>query len=287
MKFYDYKGARIAVRQTGEGPPIIFVHCSSASHKEWLFAAQHYSSTHICLLPDMIGYGQSSGHLDEHGVPIACSDADVIAMLLRQQSEPADIVAHSYGAVACIEAARMVPEKVKSMFLVEPVTFHLLRSEEHRDIWKQLGRLAQTVIDADAKGDYRKAARAYMSYWIGHLKWMFSPRRFKKAIIQTVPKVAHEFRQVFLQDSDASVYRVIDCPITILTGGKSTKAAHRTTEVLSSQFRHCRTVSIPSAGHMMPFTHPAQTFELLNQHLLDAARDRIDPASDATGSAAT
>ena len=266
----------------GEGSPIIFVHCSSATHKEWLFAAQHYSSTHTCILPDLIGYGKSSGHLGDDGNPVHCTDADAIALLLDELDEPADVIGHSYGGVACIEAARLYPDKVKSLFLIEPVTFHLLRSGEHADVWKKLGKLAEKVTEADAAGDYPRATHHYMSYWIGSHKWIFSPNRFKQSVIRTVPKVAHEFRQVFHQDTDASVYQAIKCPVTLLTGGKSTNAAHRASVILDTHFPDSRIVEIAGAGHMMPITHPTQTFDLLCEHLSNASKDPIDPTFDAT-----
>lgn len=277
MRYFEHKGARVAVNQIGSGPPMIFVHCSSASHKEWLFAADHYKSTHTCIMPDLIGYGKTSGHLDNNGDAIECTDADVIAFLLDELEQPADIVAHSYGAVACLEAARHRPEKARSLFMIEPVAFHLLLGEEYADACEQAHRLGKGVASAEEAGDLNRAARIYMSYWIGFLKWTFSPRRFKDAVIRTVPKVAQEFRSIVKQRSDVTMLAKLDCPATLLKGAKSPLAAHAVVDILDQCLPDSSVSEIPKGGHMLPFTHPNDVFECLCEHM-----KRVDQRHPAT-----
>jgi len=273
VNYYRLNGATIAVRESGRGPPLIFVHCSSASHKEWLFAAQHFESTHRCLLPDLIGYGKSSSQFDAEGSPLPCSDADVVEMLLQRLDEPADVVGHSYGALACLEAACRLPRQVRSLFLVEPVTFYLLRTETHADLWNEVSDVARRIAAADAAGRGGKAAGIYMRYWLGRLRWMFAPSRFRQSVVRTIPKVAHEFRSVFHQDNDPSVFATIHSPVTLVTGAKSTAAAHATARILNEHLARSRTVEVAGVGHMMPFTHPVVVFDLLLDHLAWCATD--------------
>lgn len=267
VNFYEHKGARIAVNEIGEGPPMLFVHCSSASHKEWLFAADHFKASHSCLMPDLIGYGKTSGHLAADGSPVECSDADVVGLLLDNLDRPADIVAHSYGAVAALEAARSRPTRVKSLFLVEPVAFNLLRGFRDTKAGKEAFRIAKQVAAAEAAGDNRRAARIYMGYWIGLLKWTFSPARFKKSVLRTMPKVAHEFRYLTSPDAMSADYADLSCPVTMVKGGKSTPAAHAVIDVLAAALPDCRVEEIARAGHMAPFTHAEMVFELICGHL--------------------
>lgn len=252
---------------------MIFVHCSSATHREWLFAAQHFEGNRRCIMPDLIGYGKSSSQFDEHGEPFDCTDADVVTMLLQNLNEPADVIGHSYGAVACLEAARLLPEKVRSLFLVEPVTFYLLRNDDYAELWEEVSGVARRIAAADAAGQPKRAARIYMSYWLGPVRWACSPSRFKHSVMRTVPKVAHEFRSVFKQDNDPAMYVHLVCPVTLVSGARSTRAAHASAEILRAHLPDSRIISVPRAGHMIPFTHPAAVFDLLLQHLrrLDAA----------------
>jgi pimeloyl-ACP methyl ester carboxylesterase len=274
MNYYEHKGARIAVNEIGEGPPMLFVHCSSASHKEWLFAADHLKARHTCLMPDLLGYGKTSSHLDAGGKPVPCDDADVVVFLLDRVKEQADLVAHSYGAVVALEAARRRQHKVKSLFLVEPVAFQLLRTDRDPAASKEAFGIAERVAAAEAAGDTRRAARIYMGYWIGLLKWTFSPRFFKRSVLKSVPKVAHEFRYLSRQDAPLAGYADLSCPVTLVKGGKSTRAAHAVIDVLAADLPNCRVTEIAGAGHMSPFTHSAEVFELLCRHLGRPAHER-------------
>ena len=48
---------------TGEGPVLIFVHCSSASYKEWRFLFDLYRERYQIVAPDLLGYGANPyGH---------------------------------------------------------------------------------------------------------------------------------------------------------------------------------------------------------------------------------
>ena len=274
MRFFEHKGARIAVREMGSGPPIIFAHCSSASHKEWLFAADHFKATHTCIMPDMIGYGKSSGHLDEQGSPVECRDDDIFAFLLDDLDEPAHIVGHSYGAAACLEASRNRLESVRSFFMIEPVAFHLLQGDEYAGAREEAYRLADRVASAAEAGDIKRSARIYMSYWIGYLRWALSPRRFRDSVVRTVPKVAQEFRSIVGQECDVADLARIDCPVTLLTGARSTQAAHAVIDVLNQHIPHSNVIEIRKGGHMLPFTHPNEVFKHLSEHIRTFDRNR-------------
>ena len=267
VNFYEHKGARIAVYETGNGPPMLFVHCSSASHREWLFAAGHFKATRRCVLPDLIGYGKTSGHVDPDGTPIECTDADLVGFLLDRLDEPADVIGHSYGGLATLEAAVTRGDRIRSLFLVEPVAFHLLSESHDAKAWEEALGIASRVAAADANGDIRLAARIYMGYWIGRLKWAFSSRKFRDSVLRTVPKVAHEFRYLSRLETGTSSYGAITCPVTLVAGGRSTRAAHAVVDILDDQLPDCRVARIAAAGHMAPFTHRETTFDLLCEHL--------------------
>jgi pimeloyl-ACP methyl ester carboxylesterase len=273
VNFYEHKGATIAVNETGDGPPLLFVHCSSASHKEWRFVASHYQPVRTCLMPDLIGYGKTSGHLDDGGNPIQCTDADVVGFLLDRLDEPADIVAHSYGGVAALEAARSRRQRVRSLFLVEPVAFQVLDERRHAAAHRQAFGISERVAAAEAAGDTRRAARIYMGYWIGLVKWTFSPRYFKQSVLRTVPKVAFEFRYLSQLEAGSRNYRDLTCPVTLVQGSRSTLAAHAVVDELSTQLPNSTREEITGAGHMSPFTHPEAVFELVRAHLERAGRE--------------
>ena len=132
------------VQDDGQRPARVFHAFFSSSHREWLFAARLLAANHTCYLPDLMGYGETARQIGNSGQVVACRDSDILRAIAGMAGEPVDIVAHSYGAAACLEFALEHAEMVRSFFLVEPVSFQLLGTKGYRseyDEIHELGRL--------------------------------------------------------------------------------------------------------------------------------------------------
>jgi pimeloyl-ACP methyl ester carboxylesterase len=64
-KFKASDGEHIYVHVQGEGPPIIFLHGWTSSHKEWLDYAEQLSTDHQCYCWDARGHGGHQLQVDE------------------------------------------------------------------------------------------------------------------------------------------------------------------------------------------------------------------------------
>ena len=107
----------------GEGVPVIFVHGSMSTGMETFAGQKPLADAYRLILLDRRGYG---------GSPFTrCSDYDVDALdIVDLLEHPAHLVGHSYGAVACLVAASMQPEKIRSLTVIEPPAFGLVRGQE-------------------------------------------------------------------------------------------------------------------------------------------------------------
>jgi pimeloyl-ACP methyl ester carboxylesterase len=107
----------------GEGVPVILVHGSMSTGTETFSEQKALSDSYRLILLDRRGYG---------GSPFTrCSDFDVDAHdVVDLLEHPAHLVGHSYGAVACLVAAGMQPEKILSLTVIEPPAFGLVRGQE-------------------------------------------------------------------------------------------------------------------------------------------------------------
>jgi pimeloyl-ACP methyl ester carboxylesterase len=95
------------------------------------------------LAPDFIGYGSSAPWPADEPFK-ADADLDVFIAVAKKSRGPLHLVGHSYGAALALEAARRLGNRVESLTLVEPVSFHHLR-QERRPEWgetEQLGKAA-------------------------------------------------------------------------------------------------------------------------------------------------
>ena len=165
MKQLSVDGVEIAYLDAGKGPAVIIGHCSSASHKEWLPLIETLKSEWRVLAPDLIGYGQSAPWPADQPFSVG-ADVDVVLAIAKKAKGKLHLVGHSYGAALLLEAARTLGARVKSLTLVEPSLFHLLRG---RPEWAEVETLARAVLGAVAKGDHRTAAKSFMTYCLGPL----------------------------------------------------------------------------------------------------------------------
>lgn len=255
----------IAFLDEGEGPSVLLAHCSAASHREWAPLIDRLKDDWRILAPDFIGYGQSGPWPAEKPFSIE-ADVDALLAVADEAGEPLHLVGHSYGAALALEAARSLKDKVKSLTLVEPVSFHLLRLEDLPE-WQDVEALGQAVLDPVAKGDDKKAAAAFMGYWLGRWRWWIAPERFKNAIAATIPKVALEFSIAIDAKSTALDYAEIAAPTLLIKGSKTPPPTRAVTDLLGKTLPNVEVTTLKGAGHMSPFTHPKELNRLILDHL--------------------
>ncbi|MHB8644491.1 MAG: alpha/beta fold hydrolase [Thermomicrobiales bacterium] len=109
----------LAIRCEGTGPPLVFLHALGASSRYWSGRLGALTATHRCVLPDLLGFGQSpkpgdcayaiSDHLDALTTTLAEGDSP---------SEPIVLVGHSLGAILAIEFASRFPEHVRRVIVL-------------------------------------------------------------------------------------------------------------------------------------------------------------------------
>ncbi len=263
MKQLAVGGVEIAYLDEGKGPVVILGHCSSASHKEWRPLIEKLKADWRVLAPDFIGYGQSAPWPAEEPFAID-ADVNILLALAKKVKGKLCLVGHSYGAALALEAARSLGPRVKCLVLVEPVSFHLLR-QEGRPEWAEVETLGRHVLGAVATGDDREAAKAFMTYWLGRLRWWLSPERFKTAITATIPKVALEFGIAIDVQTTLADYAEITAPTLLIAGGNTRAPTRAVADLLAAALPNATLAILKGAGHMSPFTHPTE----LNRMILD------------------
>ena len=108
-------GTSIAYERRGHGPPLVMVHGSSVDHTRWGGVVGALAERFTLLMVDRRGRGRSG---DGPSYAIEREFEDVVAVL-EASPEPARVLAHSYGAICCLEASRMTT-RIERMALYEP-----------------------------------------------------------------------------------------------------------------------------------------------------------------------
>jgi pimeloyl-ACP methyl ester carboxylesterase len=118
-----------------------------------------------------------------------------------------------------------------------------------------------------AEGNDREAAKAFMTYWLGRLRWWLAPEKFKSAIAATIPKVALEFGIAIDAQTTLEDYAAITAPTLLIVGGKTRAPTRAVIELLGATLPSATVETLRGAGHMSPFTHPAELNRLIVERL--------------------
>lgn len=264
-------GLTVRYLDSGTGEPVILVHCSSATHREWLGTIRALGEGYRTLAPDLIGYGSTDPWPE--GVPFnPHADVELVHTLVRSVGAPVHLVGHSYGGAVVLEVARLAGDAIRSVTLVEPVAFHVLREAGRDAEWKEVRGIADAVRSRVDRGDRAGAAGIYMSYWIGRLRWWLMPSRQKDYVVRTVTKVAHEFGMIGGTNIPLDAYRALTSPVRLIAGSRTRASARAAVEVLSAALPNAHVRIVEGAGHMSPITHADAVSTLVVEHITKGER---------------
>jgi len=115
-------GAQVAagmrITLTGAGsPPLFFVHGFACDGTDWRGQAVVFAATNTVVTCDLPGHGQSPA--TAAACTIAACAAAVVGALAELALPPAILIGHSLGCRVVLEAARLRPEAVAGLVLVD------------------------------------------------------------------------------------------------------------------------------------------------------------------------
>ncbi|HEU4993821.1 MAG TPA: alpha/beta fold hydrolase [Gemmatimonadaceae bacterium] len=261
-------GRRIAYREVGDAdaPAVVMAHCSGGSHREWVALSQELSGRYRVIVPDLIGYGASEPW--PANAPLrSFADVDVLVAFARLSRRPVHLVGHSYGGAVALDAARVLGARVRSLTLIEPVAFHLLKPLGRISEWYEIHSLGERMLKAMRLRQDREAARLFTRYWLGAWSWVLMSRRARDRVVATIGKVAAEFEALDRRDESPADYRNVTARTQLIVGSRTQRSARAVVEELLLLLPNVTVRELKGAGHMSPMTHPREVNELIAAHL--------------------
>ncbi len=267
MAFLSVDGAALHYRVQGGGVPVIALHGSASTGAQWRSLIGCLEGRFTVVTPDLPGYGAS--HLANVAGGLG-GDAAAVEALVEAIGGPVHLVGHSYGGAVALKLAARRPGAVRSLTVIEPTAFNLLRDggRQDRALHAEVAALAAAIVSSG-----REAAMArFIDYWNGPGAWSHTSPRLQSFLLGCLDRVRFDYRSVWAESGNADRLRRIGAPALVIAGTDTPAPGLRTAEIVSKALPRAVLRTIPDAGHLVPLTDPHVVDPMIAAHLLAADR---------------
>lgn len=240
----------------------VALHCSLAHSGAWKAMAAAMDEPLSLTAIDLPGHGRSADWDGRGDFTSACA-----AAALAHIDGPTDLVGHSGGAVAALQIALAMPEKVRSLTLLEPVLFAAARG--HPEFDDHARRMAPYEA-ALAAGDRMRAAELFTSVWGTGTPWAEIEERSRRYMADRIHLIAAGMPA--LADDNGAILaegrlEALEVPVMMIIGTDCPPVIPRIAEEIAARLPDVGLAEVPGAGHLLPVTHPAQVAGLVDINL--------------------
>lgn len=275
MSRIDIHGAGIEYLEQGSGEPVMLLHSSGASSAQWRALIDRLSSRFRVIAPDLYGYGASANWSGDSAFSLD-EEAALVLALLGRADEPVHLVGHSYGGAVALNIARTRGDLLRSLTVIEPVAFHLLRGVTSDEVaLQQITQITATVIRALGCGDYAGGYGEFVDYWSGCGTWAAIPAAKRHALAPQLRKVALDFHATLHEPAAIEDFRMMAVPTLVLQGGCTKLPTQRICERLAGSLPEMHLRTITGAGHMLPMTHRGEVNDSIVSHIEEMAKSSV------------
>jgi lipase len=259
----------IHYREQGAGAPVIALHGSASAGSQWRSLVGCLEGRFRVITPDLPGYGRSAPLA---GPPSLGRVAAAVGALVEAQGEPVHLVGHSFGGAVALKIAAAMPDRVKSLTLIEPAAFHLLRTAQLSDrrLLAEIEGVADTLHRFACEGDAWSGIGRFVDFWNGEGAWRRTGRRLRAAMAGTIEQVLDDLAAVEGERGTLDDLAAVAVPALCVMGLESPVAAMRVTELVARSLPNARLEMLADAGHMAPLTDPHVVDPMIRRHLIAA-----------------
>lgn len=252
-------GTTIGFERTGEGPPLLLVHGTTADHTRWGGVSPHFQSHFTVLAMDRRGRG-GSGDAPKYDI---LREAEDVAAVVETIGEPVSVVAHSYGAVCTLEAA-LLTSRIRRMVLYEPPIPTGLPMYP-----PSLPDRMQSLIDA---GEKESALEIFFREVVGMPEHELAEYRrlpMWKGRIRLAPTIPRELTIDRRYTFEPGKFSDLQLPVRLLLGGDSPPLFQKAVETVGAALPKATVIVLPSQQHIAMDTNPELFVDQVLGYLLD------------------
>lgn len=250
MPVVEVDGVRIAVESTGEtGPAVLCCHSTGLAGMQFRRLARSVAPRRV-LMPDWLGYGASDRPGPE-GKDWTV-DRRALLQLLEAESEPVDLVGHSYGGFLALGLARDRPEKVCRVIVHEPVLWGALVADGSPEHKRHFAELVASFDGLERGGE--DWLTGFVDFWNVPGAWQSLPEPRKDDWRRDGAHIATEVHNLLDDATTAAEWAKIEVPVLFTMGEQTNPLARHACELVAEAIDGSRWQDVPG-GHMAPVTH--------------------------------
>ena len=248
------EASKLHVRSIGQGPTVVLLHSSGSSGRQWEGLTTALQSRYRLHALDLHGHGSTPAWAGGERMRLE-DDLALVEPLLRS-SAPVHVVGHSYGGALALKLATLMPERIASVVVYEPVLFRLLLDYRPRDrATTEVLMVAQSLRNWFNLGQSDRAAQRFVDFWSGEGTWERLPPVPRQVIAARIGSVIRHFDALFNDGLTRTSLSQLGMPILCMTGAQTRSAPRRIGELLRYAMPRAAHEVMAHAGHMGPITH--------------------------------
>jgi pimeloyl-ACP methyl ester carboxylesterase len=240
-------GTVIAYRRSGEGPPLVLVHGTSATHTRWEPILPALEQQYMIIAVDRRGRG-ASGEASSYAIEREFED---IAAVVDSLSNPVHLLGHSFGAVCALEAA-LLTGNIQRLVLYEPP----LPLEGVPIYPPGIIERLQRLMDA---GDREGVVATFMREVVRmppHELSLFKTLPAWTERVEAAHTLPRELRAHEQYLFAADRFEDLDIPTLLLLGGDSPAFFKAAVEAIDAALPNSQIVTLPGQQHIAIDTAP-------------------------------
>jgi pimeloyl-ACP methyl ester carboxylesterase len=265
-------GLHIDYVDAGRGAPVVLLHSSASSNRQWRKLTERLSPRLRVIAPNLRGTGATTAWHAPRRQTIADA-AQVVLGLVEGLGldEPLRLVGHSWGGAVALQAAHVLGERVSKLVLYEPMLPGLLKTHGRLQAAAETRELYQYLQRCAAEGDWLAAAERFTDYFNGDGVWAATPPERRQGIAGLLPPNLHEW-DAAMASMRVDGFAGVSAQTLLMRGRTTRPALSEMVAVLYQRFTHWRLVDVAGCGHMAPLTHA----DVINAWIADFLDDEAD-----------
>lgn len=266
MPSIDVNGISVHFSRSGDGAGILFLHSGPGRGSDWRAIIAEMEANYLCLAPDLLFRGETGRwpNRDSYGLD---RQAEVVAAVIETTTAPIHLVGHSYGGAVALRCAVRWPERLRTLTLIEPAFYNLLRHAGEMELFAFYEAAADEFNAFVKAGDEERAWQLFIDRYNGPGAWRVLPEKIRTRILG-LTEVSHMDWEALLDNpTTLDDLRRIRIPTKTIVGGKTLPQYRRICELVSELIVSNTLTTLHGANHMSPLTHPYDVAGCIRQHI--------------------